>query len=214
MIGSVLQPFDDFPEEGVLIGRILIAYGELDFELCICLGAALRSLEAAVRTLYRLRGEDSRLQVADALMREHFHSVDLKNEYEAMLGAIRWSKSLRNQYAHCHWIAYGDGLFFTDLDKVAKTAIGQILHQFWNVDVPLLKRQEEFLDYTSAWLTYLRQELEKRTGQSASNFWTTPPITEPPPLYNPPETHPFRMSQWHDSNDEQPLIKAPTPSDH
>lgn len=189
----LLRPFMKFPEEGALVGRILAGYSEIEYELCLCLASVLQDLETAIRTLYRLRGEDGRLQVADALMRPHFYKIGLADSYNEMLGSVRWCKNVRNQYAHCQWWAEPEyGLFFHDLDELAKTAIGGQLIRFSHVDVPLLTQQEKYLEYAAAWVLHLRSEIDRRGDTPPTRRWPAPTIIPQPPRAYPPEKDPSR----------------------
>lgn len=181
-----------YPEEQRIVGRILTVYGDLEYQLAACLGEAINDKSAAVRSLFRLRGGNVRLQVADALLRPAMDSIGLKDSYDSTLGAYRYSTSLRNQYAHCHWFDGGKaGLFYTDLQKAATTAVGELFYSMRHVDRDLLQKQSEYLDYARDWLSYLCAEFEVRAGRSTAHDWNAPKIMEQPPLHNPREEHPL-----------------------
>jgi hypothetical protein len=36
--------FNTFPVEGAIIGRLLVGYGDLEFDLCNCIGMAIDDL--------------------------------------------------------------------------------------------------------------------------------------------------------------------------
>ena len=194
----MLNPFRSFHREGAIVGRILVGYSEIEFDLALCATvAAAVDHDTIIRILYRLRGEESRFQIADAIMRPQFNAAELKGGYEEMMSAIRWCKKVRNQYAHSQWWAEpGQGLFFHDLEKSAKTNSGVTTIEFRHVDVPLLASQEAFLEYADAWAVYLRDELTLRKGLSDHNGWTAPRAMPQPPLHNPPETHRLRYDHW------------------
>jgi hypothetical protein len=86
----ILPAFVQFPSEGMYIGRMLAGYGELEFELTECVGTALGDMESRFRAMFRIKGEQSRLDVADALMRPKFNSVGLRDGYDAMLEPVRF----------------------------------------------------------------------------------------------------------------------------
>jgi hypothetical protein len=202
----MFKPFRVFPDEGALIGQILTGWSEVEHELCTCVGEVMNDHNAAVRLMYRLRGENARVEIADAILRPAYEAANLKNEYEAAIGALRHSKTLRNQYAHSHWIDTKAGLFFIDLEKGAKTHRGDVMVSGRHVDVPLLMKQEQYLTYASDWLWYLRFEHQVRVGKSANHKQKAPKIIEQPPLHNPIEKHPFRPSMI---ADEPPPKEAP-----
>ena len=193
---------DDHPDEQRLVGRILTRYANLEYLLAATLGEVLNDRGAAVRSLFRLRGGNVRLQVADALLRPAMDGIGLKDAYDAALGAYRCSTSIRNQYAHANWYDAGKGygLFFTDLQKAAETATGSLVYSMRHVDVPLLKQQDEYLDYAGDWLHHLSHEYKLRAGRSTSHEWPAPKIREKPPLHNPREEHPLPRTM----TDDQP----------
>jgi hypothetical protein len=125
----------------------------------------------------------------------------LKDQYDATLGAFRYSTSIRNQYAHCHWYnGKAAGLFYTDLQKAAATAIGPLSYSMRHIDKPLLEKQCGYLDYTRDWLWYVAAEYELRVGRSTAHDWKAPQIVEQPPLHNPPDEHPVPRTR----PDDQP----------
>ena len=188
---SIVPVFDDFPNEAAVIARLLAGYGEIEFDLCNCLGAVLGNDDTAIRTLFRLRSEDQRLHTADALMRPAFVKLNLTDQYNEALGAIRWCKSVRNQYAHCHWITRPGQLLFIDLDEGAKSAIGTIELRIKHVDAPLLAEQEAYFIYANDWLKFFHYELHKARGEmdeASIHYWTAPRIIPQPKQHNPPPT--------------------------
>jgi hypothetical protein len=131
------------PFEALYIGSMLLAYGELELMVGTCLGWAIGSPDTALRTLFRIVGESSRIHVADSLMRDYYKQRRLGSPYANMIGAVRYCIKLRNQYAHCHWTDYPDypGLFFTDLQEPAR-ASESFEYWFHHVDDELLLKQK------------------------------------------------------------------------
>lgn len=173
-----------FPEEAKIIGRILLGFTELEYLICCCVGVTLQDANSALRALYRLYGADSRLQVASALLRPPYETVGLKSEYEAAIGAARFSKSIRNQYAHSNWFSdIEHGLTFIDLGHSAKTNIGEISHVRMKIDVPILTLQEKYLNYASEWFYFLWREYEVRAGKKSNHDFPAPKIIDQPPLH-------------------------------
>lgn len=107
--------FHRHPDEAAIIGRLVVAFGELEYITVTIAGRAMSHREAVYRALYRLRATSSRIDAADALMRPTFIANDLDNEYGHMIGAVRYCLRIRNQYSHCNWADNG-GLFFTNLE--------------------------------------------------------------------------------------------------
>lgn len=44
----IMPVFSQFPVEGAIIGRLLAGYGDLDFDLCSCIGSATDDLDIGV----------------------------------------------------------------------------------------------------------------------------------------------------------------------
>lgn len=196
MSRPITPTFSRFVEEGSIIGRLLIGYGELEFEWQICVGEALggtqHDYQKALRTLFRIKSEGVRIEAGDALMRDYYGSIKLKDEYARALGAMRLCKKIRNQFAHCHWLDFPDeGLFFTNLHKAAESKEGEPMLPFRHVDLPLLKKHEAYFYYTISCLTYLSAESKRRREKSAAHSCIWPRELEPPPLHNPPQEHPL-----------------------
>jgi hypothetical protein len=190
---SILPAFKQWPKEASIIGFLLAGYGELEFELARCVAATMKNdYDAASRVLFRTRGEEQRINIADALIRGHYETIGLTDQYGEALGAIRWCKNVRNQYAHAHWIDDEKaGLFFTDLEKSAQSARGELMLEFVNVDESLLKQQEEYFCYALNWLEYLQSEYRLRDGQISSHNEKAPKIIPQPNRHNPAKTHPL-----------------------
>jgi len=182
------------PEEAAIIGRMLAGYGELEFLLCMCMRHALGgNLSKASRLLFRSRGEEQRLSIADAILRPFYEEHGLEQIWVGARRAIGSCKELRNQYSHCHWFDDDElGLFFTNLEKGAKTPSGEIIIEFLHIDVPLLQRQEAYFRYAGNHLIYLENEQRRLAGNLRKNPFQVPPATDKPPRHNPPELHPIR----------------------
>jgi hypothetical protein len=179
-----------FPDEAARIGRIVAAFGELEFILAECLGEVLSDRDTALRTIFRLASSRARIDTLDALLRPAYEKIGRKSEYVDMLGAVRHCQRIRNQYAHSH---YGDqlrfGLFLTNLQDAAEKP-ESFEHQWRHVDVPLLDQQEHYFLYTLMCLQFLSGEYRFRSGRTGvphGSPWPT--RREPPPLHNPPSQH-------------------------
>jgi hypothetical protein len=113
---TIMPGFDRHPAEAALIGRILVAFGEIEVTLAIVVGnVGLQDLELGLRSIYKVRGMASRLELADALLRPKCIQVGLEQEYFTNKDAIKYCQTIRNQFAHCIWADdLKAGLFFTD----------------------------------------------------------------------------------------------------
>jgi hypothetical protein len=158
-----------------IVGRILAAFGELEYIIAEAAGKATNNKETVLRALYRLRATSSRIDLSDTLMRPICMRANLVDEHATMMDALWHCHKIRNQFAHCNW---GDdsrhpGLFFADLQASAKDDQG--FEQRWNhVSVPLLKRQEDHFVYAQDWIFYVDHELALRVGKLQSHPFPRP----------------------------------------
>jgi hypothetical protein len=172
---SIYMPaFDDFPEEGAAIGRLVVGYGELEFHVAICLSKVLKDADTTFRTMFRLRSEAQKLQVADALMRPHYATLGLAKEYALGFAAVDHCRLIRNQYAHCHWLGFGAAVQFTNLEPIAKKKEGKMVIRFQDIDLALLRKQEEYFGYAYEWLRFLSHEADLRTKTTEKNDYRRP----------------------------------------
>lgn len=180
-----LAKFDRYPTEAAYIGRIVAGYGELEFGIARCLSAALGDSNTAFKTMYRIRGEEQRILIADALMRSAFEKADLKAPYCEAIADTGWCRTIRNQYAHCHWIDYEDrrGLYFVELENGAKKAdIGTL--QIKPISPETLGAQDFYFAYVQQCLTLLEHRLLTLVGKPPT--WTAclPKKLDRPPLHS------------------------------
>ncbi|MGA7996641.1 MAG: hypothetical protein WCA28_17300 [Bradyrhizobium sp.] len=183
----LLLVFENFPKERELVGKILVAYGELEFAILGCISAVLSDdLDTSARILFRVRGETARLEVSDAIIRPALAKVGLLGKWGNAIGAARTCKNIRNQYAHCHWTEENNKeLYFIDLDSDAKSppeSNSSILQK--RIDAALLQRQFEYFEYALTWLYHLESEYLTRIGKKPSQILPEPKSVSAPPLYN------------------------------
>ncbi len=178
------------PKEAARIGRIIAAFGELEFLLGLCLAEGLGDQDTALRTIFLLRTDLSRIDIAESLLRPICAGTMLSVELAATIKAVRACHAVRNQYAHCHYADIkGQGLFLTNLQESAEAE--QSFEYFWrHVDVRLLNRQERYFLYTIQCLQHIEQSLRNRLGRSRVLHETPwPTRLSPPPKHNPPTAH-------------------------
>jgi hypothetical protein len=192
--------FHRFPDEAAIVGRLLAAFGELEFNVLANAGRAINLQNSLLRSMYRLRTTSTRLDASDALIRPVCDQFKMKNEYELSFNSVKYCLKIRNQFSHCYW---GDdlvgGLFFIDLEEAFKDAEDNELH--WrHVDTDLLAMQEAYFVYTLESLRYVNHELAARRG-FRQNSSPRPPKLEKPPLHNPPSEH---IPPW--LNEEQQAL--------
>jgi hypothetical protein len=189
MSGIIMPAFHAYKDEAAIIGRLLAGYGELEFLLCHCLGVVAGNLSTACRIVFRNRGEEGRISTADAILRPHYEQHNLIEAWDLVRRNLQECKAIRNQYSHCNWLNDPNGLFFTNLEKGAKSLTGNITQQFCHLDVPVLSQQEDYFRSTGDGLCYLREEHRVRIGKIQNHPWPAPGETPPPPRHNPPGKH-------------------------
>ena len=158
MTETIMPAFGRFKEQGIIIGCLLAGYGELEFELCRCVSAVTTDWDAAVRAMFKDRGELRRIQTAKALIGDAYINVGLAREYLHALADLDWCRQIRNQYAHCGWYdSSAEGVCIYDLETLAKdpTPIIFVTMKRFPVDLPLLQHQEEFFKYVQKCFWFL-----------------------------------------------------------
>ena len=185
----IMPAFHRYLDEGAIIGRLLAAFGEVEFMVGICLGHTLGNRDTGIKALYRIRGETARIKTADALMRGAYEKCGLKAEYTDGMGAARFCVTIRNQFSHCHWADDPTaGLFFTDLGEAAKDPY--TLDFVWrHVDKALLKDHEAYFGYAMEALFFLENEFLVRAGKLRVHAFPMPTARKPPSLHNPEDQH-------------------------
>jgi hypothetical protein len=188
---QLMPTFHRFPDEGARIGRIMAAFGELQFILGLCLGEALNDQDVALRTIFQLASDRARIDVADSLLRAICTNTGLDQQFTETMNAVRVCRAIRNQYAHCHYADHKSaGLFLTDLQDAAEKQSS--FEYLWrHIDVPLLDEQERYFRYTTQCLNFVHDELRIRLGRTGVPLSSIPwPTGLAPPLkHNPPSQH-------------------------
>jgi len=177
MSDPVCVAFVKYPYEGNIIGRILSGYGELEFDMARCVAGALDDDDGGIKALFRLRGEEARIQVADALMRQRYLHYGIDAEYSETIANMQYCRRIRNNYAHCHWIDENGALCFVELEDIVdrNTPLDFSRLKSRPVDRTLVESQEAFCRFTQRSLWYLRYELEVRAGRQANHPFSMPP---------------------------------------
>ena len=184
-----MPAFNEFPEEALIISRLLAGYGELEYGLTRCLDSVLADTAIGIKTIFRVRSEQSRIDIADAILHPAYVNIGLKNEYEATRAALHCCRKIRNQFAHCHWLSHKDaGLFFTNLEAAAKKR-GNANLSIRHISVSILQEQEEHFVHTDSNLTYLAQEFQFRAGQLKSHPFHFQKQRPEPPFCTAPGAH-------------------------
>jgi len=183
-MANMLTEFEGFPEHRELVGNLLIAYGEIEWALAVCVQQALNIKPShATRILFRVNGEAARIATADAIARPYFAKVDLEGQWGNAIGAANHCRRIRNQYSHCHWRLIKGVLRFVDLDEEAKAVEGPLIVDAIPLDLTLLQKQREYFLYALDCLYFLDEEYQKQVGRLSSHALVMPKSIPAPPLY-------------------------------
>ena len=168
---QIIPAFTDFPQEALHVGAILSGYSVLEFWLLQCLTSAIGDPFTAVKVLYRTRGEEQRIIIADALMRDRYALTSLANPYCEAIADLQWCRKIRNQYAHCYWelsATKRDFLTFVNLEEVAKKhgTLDVQDKDVERVDLALLKAQTTYFVYVRGCLMHLHYGYNALAGRS------------------------------------------------
>jgi hypothetical protein len=181
-----IPAFHQFPKEAELIGRILIGYGEIEYSMLTALGAVLGDLNVTVKVMYRTRGEEQRLEIADALMRHEFEKVSLSGPYCEAMADAHWCRRIRNQYAHSHFDSYDGVLSFSDLEETAKQKPQTTRVKRRPLKLSLLQEQEAYFGYVQWCWFFLGKEYQKKAGSISIHDATLPKKVPRPLLHSGP----------------------------
>jgi hypothetical protein len=163
-------PFDRFKQEGDIIGRMILEYGDLEWSLCLLVSHVIEDLDIALKTLYRSRGETQRIDIADALIRNRIKS-EVKQTYETTLAHMRICLMIRNRYAHANWLHAGsDKLCYIDIEELAKSnqPVDMGNMQLYHLDMETVRDQARFFNEVMQNLQYLCMEIQYLMGTSTT----------------------------------------------
>ena len=172
--------------EGIIIGHLLAGYGELELEMAMCVGHSMKSLDSALRLMFKKRGEQHRIKLARTNLKHVAKSVGLEALSNQILGDMEWCKAIRNQYAHCTWYpTTGSGLGFVNLEEVALVVgpTGPLENYRRCIDVDFLTKQEEFFVYLRHCFWHLGEQLKNWAEGSSNHYHTLPSRISPPRLH-------------------------------
>ena len=196
-MATLLFEFENFPREQEIVGTLLIAYGEIEWALTVCLQRALDvTASESTRIFFRVKGERARIDVADAISRPAFTKIGLGGQWGNAIGAARHCVKIRNQYAHCHWRKFDDGVLrFLNLSEEAAAMQDPLIVDAIPLKLELLRRQRAYFIYALDWLYFLDEEYKKRAGKSSSHDQAEPTVIPAPPLYDRPNPAAPNQSQ-------------------
>jgi len=187
MARTIMPSFEKHPQEGVIIGRLLAGYADLEIALLNCVQVVREDFDAVLKTMFRIRGETNRINIADALGREHYAVHNLETDFAEAIKAARFCLKIRNQYSHCVWWSDNSGkLAFANLEEVAKgdELVGSLKDlTAYHVDEPLLRAQEAYYLYTNDLIGWINYEGRLKAGKLSANLLSRPVVLKPPLLH-------------------------------
>ncbi|MDZ7697612.1 MAG: hypothetical protein U5R49_12075 [Deltaproteobacteria bacterium] len=184
---DTLKAFSKFIDEGLIVGRLLAAYSDLELTLLQCVHATCENFDTVYKVMFKERGETRRINMADILGRHKYRELALGTQFEMALSSTRFCLKIRNQYAHCVWYDdYSGHLAFTDLER--GTATNDIVNDFKDltirhIDHATLAQQEQYFEYTDSFLKWLNIEGRRLAGKPSYPQGNAPQQMNRPPLY-------------------------------
>ena len=181
----LMMEFENLTDMRDSIGVMFVSYGEIEFGLLRCVAVALNDdFDTATRILFRARGEAARIDIADALVRPAFSRAGLGGKWSNAYGAAKTCKSIRNQYAHCHWFLELDGnVTFLDFDQDAQQPDGTIQLTRKAVSPELVAEQLRYFEYCVGMLWHIEPEYRKRVKLKLAGESHEPKSVPAPRLY-------------------------------
>lgn len=181
--------------EGVIIGRLLAGYGEIELQMCACLIAVEGILDIPIRKIFGKRGAEERIKIGQAALEPNFTNANLLSDLTEALADLDWCRQIRNQYSHCQWYwTTQERLCFVNLEDLAKqqNAISSAMTNKHSIDVSLLESQENYFWYVKQYLMHLEtayrtwDEVRARGGRTGpiSFVYPKPPKIPRPPKHN------------------------------
>ncbi len=164
---------------------MLIGYGEIEFELASLIEAVYREQgpRLGLKTMFRLRSEGQRLDVADGLLRSRLSQDGYAKEYQQAYEAIKGSKQIRNTLSHTHWMIDYGKLAYYNLETSAKSQDDTDKLMVSIVDDALLLKQLAYFNYTRYCLIFLQQQYEYFDGMMGGNKLDMPKKMHRPPFH-------------------------------
>ena len=83
-----------------------------------CVGIISNDLDAAIRAMFRVGGEQKRIITADSLAKAAYAAAGLGSAYDAAIADIQCCRLTQNQYTHCNWYDCDWAISSSGLDTV------------------------------------------------------------------------------------------------
>lgn len=181
------KEFTKFSNEGVIIGRILAAYADLELSLFHCVNVTREDFDTVYKAMFKERGETRRINMADIFGRQNYQKLELGTHFEMAISSVRYCLKIRNQSAHCiWWDDYSGFLAFENLEEIAENnrVVEDLKDQnIRHIDVATLVQQEQYFEYTDSFLAWVNFEWRRIAGKPSAPQQPAPKQLERPPLY-------------------------------
>jgi hypothetical protein len=188
----IFPAFHEWPDEAAIVGRLLVDYGELEFELALSMGYAISDKRKGLRDFFSTRTAKARIELAEKRANPcespWMSATGVGDEFAEALAAMRVCKDIRNGFAHCHWVSEKhnpvcDGLFFVNVEDWAKSPGGAF--QWQHASLPRLQELEVYFKYTHECLQHVLKAISTQRGQPHMGACPMPPKRPAPPLTSP-----------------------------
>ena len=87
---------DQAQAEGIIIGRLLAGYGEIEVEMCGCLIAVEGIVDLPIRKIFGERGAEKRKEIGRNALLPDFKQANLETDLLETLSDMDWCRNIRN----------------------------------------------------------------------------------------------------------------------
>jgi hypothetical protein len=180
---TILPPFEQHPEAGAIIGRLVTGYGELEYELALCVSWIIEDRDTAFKVIYRAPGEMQRILMGDALARRRLPAGKFRTLFEQAIAAMHLCRKIRNQYAHCNWGYDDKGLWFVNPQEAADVHDDFMTAEMDQcyADLDLLCEQEDYFCYVVDCFHFLTYAVRAKRKEIPTSQSQRAPKSRPAP---------------------------------
>jgi hypothetical protein len=173
----LMPAFHQWPDEAAIVGRLLVDYGELEFDLALSMGHAISNKRQGLRDFFKTRTAKARIELAEEKASPWMRPTGVGDEFAEAITAMRVCKDIRNGFAHCHWASEKhnlktDGLYFVNVEDWAKSP--GIAFQWQHASLPRLQELEAYYKYTHECLLHVLAAISTQRGQPHLGYCPMP----------------------------------------
>lgn len=165
-MSTLLPAFERYPEEGRILGELVVGYGELELSFAHMVAFIAGDHDVTFKALYRARGEEQRINIGDALARPRLTAGPYRDHYDRTVSAMRHCTKIRNLFAHCQIGDDAAGLWFVALEENAKKHaiydLGDLTQ--YTITLPMLQGYAKFFEFTKKSIEYLNFKWRHESG--------------------------------------------------